>query len=180
MASSDVQLEAINWGRVSLRLTLYAKRRLGKRGTIKDAEDLAMEALTQYLDPGYEWNRDGDLKEVLGSIVNGLIQNHFRRHSVRSERSNEKRMMHAKDHTPSAETRVSNAEEVRTKIDRLLERVADDAVAVSIVWLELDGIDEPREQAQRLKISVQDLYKARRRLKAHTDAINEEVDDQEV
>ena len=179
VAGSPDPLEAIPWGEVFERLTHFAKRRLGARGTIRDAEDLAMDAISQFLDPEYEWDRSRPVEQVLGSIVNGLIQNRSRRHYLKSERSSEKRVAHAEDPRPSAAERAETADCARKKIDLLLERVARDTTVEAIVMLELEGIDEPKEQARRLKVASQDLYKARRRLQGHIDAVNEEWHEQE-
>jgi hypothetical protein len=78
-------LAAQDWGDLSSRLTRYVHVRL-RKGSWETAEEIAQEAITQFLDPAYAtWDRERnpDVFDALGSVANGLVQNDFRKRQRR-------------------------------------------------------------------------------------------------
>ena len=59
----------------------------------------------------------------------------------------------------------------RKAIDALLQRVQDDELVTGIVLQMADDILDPAAQAKALGRDVREVYKARRRLKVHVEAI---------
>lgn len=174
-------LESVDWGEETLRLTGFAFRRLGRKHRLKDAEDLALEAIAQYLDPRNSPDRSKSLRDVLGSIVNGLVKN-LRRKEARwagPPGDPDDVLEHVAAKTLTPEEAVGFKEKVKRKMDALLDRVATVPEAEQILLLEIEGVDEPSEQAQKLKVDIRDVYRARRKLAGIQDEINEAFDEQE-
>jgi hypothetical protein len=175
-----VDLESIDWPDVIRRLTVFAMKRLGSRGSLADAEDLAGQAIRQFLDPDYaSWNpeEEPDLLRHLGSILNGVLNNSLRRKALGVERpldTPEASRVAVED--PSAQRRVIAREQAGRAIRLLSERIVGDDLVESVFLLELDGIDIPSEQAIELDRPVAEIYKARRRLGAHREAVRRQLE----
>ncbi len=87
----DELLEGVDWAKIVQRLVLYAHRKLGHQVPLAEAEDMAGEAIRQFLDPEYaDWDPARQTLEMkLGSIVNGLFQNRSRVKRTNSEISHD-------------------------------------------------------------------------------------------
>ncbi|MDD5308694.1 MAG: hypothetical protein PHU25_15360 [Deltaproteobacteria bacterium] len=175
--------ESIDWGAASKRLTLFVQRRLGCRGSIDDAQEIAQEAIRRFLDPNYaDWDttKQPDLFLYLGSIANGVIRNRIRHSSTTTEEVTDMtpREMQVGISAPdlSPEHRAASAERARRAIDVLLERLDGDDLGQKILFLVLDGVDAAPEQAARLKVPIGAVYKARHRLNQHRQAVERLLD----
>lgn len=178
---SDEVLEGQDWNRVFQRLTLYTYRRLGSRATIDLAQDVAAEAIRQFLDPDYaEWDQEKEpsLQRRLGSIVNGLLRN------WRRDKATNVEVLHDfVDAVPqkvpsglsSPEARSAAASDGRRALDLLLEQLDGDEHGQSILLLECDGVDEPKEQAAQLNVALPIVYKARYRLSRAREAVKQRL-----
>lgn len=175
-------LDDIDWSSVAKRLTGFAKRRLGSRGTWEDAEDLATEAITRVFAPNYKaWDPavEPDLLRHLGSVVNGFISNMSRtaREEPDEDPAGAERAAPRHDAHPAA----GGASWVDGKIlaTEVLERIAaavePDKLVSKLFWLEVEGVGKPIDQATRLALPIRDIYNARRRLDAKLAATKEDL-----
>lgn len=171
-------LEQANWHEIARRLTLFAKRRLGTRGTIEDAQDLAFEAIRRTLDPDYaSWDGSRPLLEFLGSIVNGLIQNRTRSRPLKLEVARPLERLDAA--VPGPEQPLAARQVGDRALALLSARLDGDDVGVRVLGLSIEGIDKPQDQAQQLGVPVKDIYNARRRLAAHVEAVRAQLSDED-
>src|SRR5260370_36736643 len=156
-----VDLESIDWADVFRRLTAFGMRRLGSRGSLTDAEELAIEAIKQFLDPEYaSWNPEAepDLLRHLGSILNDGLNNSVRRKALELERpldTPEANRVAGDD--PSAQRRMIAREEAARAIRLLSERIVGKELVENVLILELDGIDSASEQAKQLDRPVAEI-----------------------
>jgi len=155
-------------------------RRLGTRGSLADAADLAGEAIRQFFDPDYaSWNPEAepDLLRHLGSRLNGVLNNWLRRKAREVERpldTPEANRLAGDD--PSAQRRIITREEAARAIRLLSERIVGNELVENILILELDGIDTASEQAKQLDRPVAEIYKARRLLGTHREAVRRQLE----
>lgn len=184
------QLADIDWASVLKRLTLFAKHRLGSRGSFEDAEELAREAVSKLLKPS-NMNKlsafsQTEVLEKLGSIVNGDIQNNIRKKSFKTERLattedehrrifyNENRLIE----TPTAEDTIIQRERTQGVLRKLEARFVGNELIESIYLLFLDGVETAREQSRNLGVDVVEIYKARRCLDGHIKAIKKQLSEE--
>lgn len=181
MNEEAIKEEAIDWGDVAKRLTLYAWRRLERLGMARRdlAEDFAFEAIRRHLDDRYvDWDRERypTLLDFLGSQVNGLIRNHLRKFSTQRESTgmlDSYAIEHRMRTSPEQHQLFEQSEEITHVLSLLRERVAQDATLDALLDVMLDGIDKPAEQARALEVPVHEIYKANRRLKRHFVAVRD-------
>lgn len=173
MRSIDDVVEEYDWERVSEQLLAYTAARL-RFTRPADAEQITQEALAQLFSPEKyaAWDPDGgqSLMENLGSRVNGLLSNlrkREKRRGIHEELDDEQVLGNA----PSPEDRVLDVHEARQALDELLERVDGDEVCDDVLVQMAAGYDKPADVALRTGRAVQEIYKARRRLVPHIDAI---------
>jgi len=170
--------DMFDWAHVYKRLLGYAVRKLG-RDRIADAEEIVQEALRQLFDPeNKDWvPPDGDgldeLLRDLGSRVNGLISNYWKKHARRGDSIGLDR-----DHagnSASPEDRVVNADHVEFAVSTILDQVVEDEVAVEVLFKMAEGIRYAADIAEALGIEARDVYNARRRLAPHIDAVKAQL-----
>ncbi len=161
MDAFDDFFATVDWGEITLRLTLFAVR----RGVPPDdAEEVVQEAFSQLFDPDYkEWSPDvpsvASLMRHLGSTVNGIIMNKRRRQG---------RWGPAVD---LARVKLSNgvtADRERHSADwqcEVLGRLDGDDDACSIFYLIVDDVPKAADEAAELGWPVARVYEARRRLR---------------
>lgn len=171
--------DEFNWGEVHKRLLAYTVRKLGRQ-PFADAEELVQEALRQFFDSEYyDWARvDGDgLDELLmdlGSRVNGLLSNYWKKRKRRGVS-----VPIDCDHKAegvSPEDRATNANEVTHAVNILLDRVADDEMAVEVLLKMAEGFRHAGDIAEALGVEAKEVYNARRRLRPHIDAVEAELE----
>ena len=172
-----------DWADIFRRLVLFAYRRRqsrGAQGALADAEDLAAEAIRRLLDSNFaDWNRDAepDLLRHLGSTVNGLLSNELRAARVKVERSLSDPTINqmAEQSAAMPGRSIEEVDENRRMLSLLEARVAPDNLVSRLMQLEEKGITKPASQAEQLKVAIDVVYKARRRLARHRDAVRKEL-----
>ena len=175
----DIEDE-FDWGEAYKRLFAYAVSKLG-RSRSTDAEEIAQEAIRQFFDPEhYDWERsDGDgldeLLRDLGSRVNGLVSNYWKKRKRRGD------WAHLDTDPPAAtaspEVRVANAEDLQWAVNEVLDRIAENDELAGEVLLQMsEGVEHPGDIASVLGVGVKKVYNARRRLKPHIDAVARELE----
>ena len=177
-----VDWHSFDWADIFRRLTLFAFRRRelrGSRGSLADAEDLAAEAIRRLLDSEYaDWdpNREPDLLRQLGSIVNGLLSNELRNGRMKRVRSlDEPAVFDLAQQATLTEDKVTDGVD-RTRVLSLLSiRIENDDVSRRLLILERNGVSKPALQAESLEVPIDVVYKARRRLAAHREAVRQEL-----
>lgn len=173
-------LDSLDWDDITKRLLVYVKHRLGNRGSLQDAEDITNAAIMHLFDPDYaDWNPDKepDVMRYLGSLVNGAVASHGRREQLRGSREPELLLALWPEQPRTPEDELQLSQESTRALQHLLERVDGDPVCKEIVLLtHVEGIDEPGEQARRLGLPIDDIYKARRRRRAHYAAVRKHLE----
>lgn len=176
----------MDWGAVSKRLTVYAYHRLARFGlaTPELAQDMAFEALRRMFDDAYASPHDGSPGSMilaLGSLVNGLVNNHRRKLSTQRESTHDlseaSMTRRLRDERESPEEQVTRRQYTERVLDALRVRVAEDPLGAAIVEGCLRGVDEPAAQAAELGVSVREIYNANRRLKKHYAAVRAEFEE---
>ena len=143
------------------------------RVNLADAEEMVQDAIRLFLKAGcaIDIHDEAGFLQKLGSNVNGIAVNRRRKKALVSVNL-------TKDGSPTepgehfdAEQIIVSEDQAKKSVTALLERVQGDELVFAIVMQMVDGVDEAAAQAQTLGVNVTEIYKARRRLKAHADAI---------
>jgi DNA-directed RNA polymerase specialized sigma24 family protein len=166
--SATLRALAAEWETIHETL-LVAARRLS--GSPDKARDLVHEAYLAIRTGRRTWDRDKDpdLARFVGAVM-GSIWTHARSSAA---------ARHAAPYVPgqlaAAPTSAPNPEELSVMkedlavhddlLEELCTSLAEDGVARAIVDLALTGVVAPFEQAARLRIAIEDVYNARRRLR---------------
>ena len=177
MAIPEDEIERHDWHLLSRRLTDYARWMLGWNATAADAEEIAQQAITTVLDPGYRaWDpAREDLMWHLQSNVNGIISNRRTKKSLSMER-----LRDLQPETSDERFRQANPDVQRIEDRNVLEALHDhaaacgDDVAQHVVMDALSGDFDAGRLAERLKVPVQKVYDARQRLKRYLRLIHRE------
>ena len=172
----------LDWADIFRRLVLFALKRRQARGvpgSLADAEDLAAEAIRLLLDSYYApWNphHEPDLLRHLGSTVNGLLSNELRTVRAKKERSiSDPSILKSANEVIAPNGNAAEVDEYRRAIAMLERRVADDELIRRLLPLERDGITKAAAQAAQLEVGIDAIYKARRRLAGHRQAVRREL-----
>ena len=175
--------DSVDWPDIFRRLVLFAFRRRqvrGITGSLADAEDTAAEAIRRLLDSDYAaWDPDlePDLLRHLGSTVNGLISNESRSARLKVERSlSDPSVFRSAERETASGDKIEEGDECQRALRLLEARVADDELMKRLLSLENGGVTKPATQATQLKVSVELVYKARRRLARHREAVRRELE----
>ncbi len=177
-------LEAIDWAEIAERITGFAFARL-RHTSIEDAKQIANDALRTLLDPesevAWEWEQDPDPIQKLGSIVNGLVSNRYRRKSVAKRHGDEvgRHMGGGEslaESNPEASTIARDL--FRKVLNHVYEHSVDDELVQQMVLLANDGILDVEEQESSLKVPRPRLYEARRRLHERIEAARLEIEEE--
>ncbi len=174
--------DSLNWADIFRRLVLFAFRRRqlrGSSGSLADAEDLAAEAIRRLFDLQYTpWDptRAPDLLRHLGSTINGLLSNELRAARVNREQSmSVPSVLQAAEESAAADPQFDGTPDYRRAMSLLESRVANDEVIPQLLLLEEEGVTKPAVQAAQLHLEVGVIYKARRRLAQHREAVRREL-----
>jgi DNA-directed RNA polymerase specialized sigma24 family protein len=180
-----VNWDSVDWADIFRRLVLFAfKRRQGRgiTGSLADAEDIAAEAIRRLLDSeyaGWDPKLEPDLLRHLGSTVNGLISNESRSARLKVERSlSDPSVFRSAERVTASGDKVEEGDECQRALQLLEVRVADDELMKRLLSLENGGVTKPATQATQLKVSVEVIYRARRRLARHREAVRRELEGQ--
>ena len=175
--------DSVDWADIFRRLVLFAFRRRqlrGITGSLADAEDIAAEAIRRLLDSDYAgWDpkAEPDLLRHLGSTVNGLISNESRAARLKVERSlSDPSVFRSAERITAAGDKMDETDECQRALRLLEARVADDDLMKRLLSLENAGVTKPAMQATQLRVSIDEIYKARRRLARHRDAVRRELE----
>jgi hypothetical protein len=163
----DAALAALDWGDLSVRLTNYALYKL-RRTSRQAAEDCAQQAIAEFLDPAYAaWDRERhpDAFDCLGSIVNGIVANHFRREARRGKRVALREDARTHD-DEEAELPVDEDNGRRAKPDEADEGPPPDAVHPTDARTPEDLLRAASIEASRLDVAM-----AKLRARIHGDAL---------
>jgi hypothetical protein len=178
-----VDWDGVDWGNIFRRLVLFAFRRRqvrGITGSLADAEDIAAEAVRRLLDSdyaGWDPNLEPDLLRHLGSTVNGLISNESRAARLRVERSlSDPSVFRSAEEMTVSGDKMEETDECQHALRLLEARVADDELVKGLLFLETGGVTKPAMQATQLRVSVDVIYKARRRLARHREEVRRELE----
>jgi hypothetical protein len=161
--------KAIDWRRTYEQLVAYGRRR--HRLLLEDAQQVAQEAIRRFFDPtylGYDSELHGSVLRFLGSIVNGIVSNERQRGSSAKSFlgfANEQEM-------PSPEEDAIARERFNQVVAKLMERTTRDHIARKLLAVMLEGVEGIEREAEKVGVSAaEEIEKARRRLKAHVEAI---------
>jgi len=113
----------------------------------------------------------------LGSTVNGLLSNELRTARVKVERSmsdpSVSKMVEQSEAEPTRA--IDEVDEGRRMLSLLQARVAQDKLVSKLLLLEEKGITKAASQADHLKVPIGSVYRARRRLARHREAVRREL-----
>ena len=175
--------DSVDWADIFRRLVLFAFRRRqvrGITGSLADAEDIAAEAIRRLLDSdyaGWDPNLEPDLLRHLGSTVNGLISNESRGARLKVERSlSDPSVFRSAERIAASGDKMDETDECQRALRLLEARVAGDELMKGLLSLENGGVTKPAMQATQLRVSVDVVYKARRRLARHREAVRRELE----
>jgi hypothetical protein len=140
-----------------------------------DAEETVQDAIRLFLKAGGQADPANPkaLLDALGSNINGIAVNRRRKKADRAVRLTVEGEAVEPREPPNPEDRIVDAEIARKAISSLLERIEHEELVTAVVMQTIDGVEEPAAQAQALGRDVRDIYKARRRLKAHVEAVEQ-------
>jgi hypothetical protein len=165
-------LVGLDWVSLVQRLTAVAHQRIPTR-SIEEAKQLAKETVRIFLDPDstvtWDPEKEPDPFRCLGSILNGLFRNYFRRKRTNAEVATGSEQIEAStdasSYGPSPEGETI-ARDLRQKIlSRVYELSPGDELVQNIAVLTNDGLIDVDQQAQELNVPKAQLYEARRRFK---------------
>jgi DNA-directed RNA polymerase specialized sigma24 family protein len=150
---------------------------------LSDARDLAQEGMTKVVDPeDSPWDPDEQpsLFMHVGSVMNGLARNKRRgdaRHPAEAYDSTDE--LHPQ-RQPTALERIETAEDLARYgrwMDILLARLSGDPLALDKIGLVYQGIEDAAEQAERLRCTVREIYRANERIAYHVGCVKREAPD---
>jgi hypothetical protein len=138
-----------------------------------DAEETVQEGIRQFLAAGGDADpaEPKALLQALGSRINGVMVDRRRKKAARA-------VALTADGSPAEAVDPGNFERelldddlVRKAVSALLERLEGDELATAVLMQMSEGVDDADTQAKALGRDVRDVYKARRRLKTHAEAV---------
>jgi hypothetical protein len=146
---------------------------------VADAKELAQEAITRAIDPSQApWDPDTqpNLLLHLGSLMNSAVANRRRgeqRHPfIRYVAAKDMRV----DTAPTAEERIVHEDDI-SRLERWMQELrgalAGDDVALGKIDLVYRGIDDAASQAEALGCSLDDVYRANKRIAYHVSRIKD-------
>lgn len=161
------------WGLAFKRLVLWTVKK--HRLSPADAEETVQEAVRLFLEAGGVADPADPkaLLHALGSNINGIAVNRRRKKALHAVTLTADGAATEPEDPPDVEQKIMNAEIARRAVSALLDRVADDELLFSLVIQTAEGVEDPADQAKVLNRSIQDIYNARRRLKAHIQAVKD-------
>lgn len=165
------QAEDELWGLAFKRLLVWTMKRHHMNRA--DAEDTVQEGIRLFLRAGGTVN-PADPKQLvndIGSRINGIAIDRRRKKADGAVCLTTDGAPAEPDEGSDPEGRTADDDAARKAITAVLQRVEDDEVATGVILQSLEGADDAEAQAKALKRSVVEIYKARRRLKGHWDAV---------
>jgi hypothetical protein len=129
------------------------------------------EAIRRFFDPDYvRYDPDlhGTVLNFLGSIANAIAANTRRRGSSAKWFLG---FANDQEQPRSPEQHAIAKERFERVLAKLLERTKHDSIAQKLLAVVLDGAEGIEQEAERVGVSVAEIEKALRRLKAHIETI---------
>jgi hypothetical protein len=176
-------IAALDWEAIYVRVVAYAKVRL-RSGSLDDARRIAGEAIRTLLDDNSEvtWNyeTEPDPMWCLGSIVNGLVNNHVRKKVRKAEvLTDDVQAVSGTANMPAdQEARLIAADLLRKVLEDVYDMSSDDPLVQELVLLAHDGVLDVTEQAERLHESTHRIYEARRRFRERVAAVRRKLEEE--
>jgi hypothetical protein len=84
-------------------------------------------------------------------------------------------VMEAVEHMAAAANGIGDSRDWQRALAMLDERIADDELIRKLLVLEQEGVTKASTQATQLKIAIELVYKARRRLAAHREVVRQSI-----
>lgn len=159
------------WGLAFKRLVGWAIKK--HRMNQADAEETVQGAIRLFLQAGGTADPAAPkaLLEALGSNVNGIAVNRRRKKAELAVQLTTDGSAAELDEPHDLEQSIIDGQIARKAISTLLDRVEHDELATAIIVQTSDGVEDPAAQASALGRDIRDVYNARRRLKAHVEAV---------
>lgn len=159
------------WKLAFKKLVLWTAKR--HQMNAADAEDTVQEAIRLFLAAGgvADAAEPKALLEALGSNVNGIAVNRRRNKAAKAVILTDDGGAPNLENPQDSEDGIVSDHVARKAISTMLDRVDRDPIVAAILMLEIDGVEDPSDQAKALGRDVRDVYNARRRLKTHTEAV---------
>jgi hypothetical protein len=162
------------WSKVIKWLVMRGMKQHGL--ALDDAKQFAQETMRRFLDPDHkhhEVESEAELKRVLGSILNGLLVNHWRHEAHgRAWRAHADPKI---DHAASPEDTMVAKERARTALALIAACVRGRPLVAKVVALMLDGVHGAAEQAALLGEPVERIYEARTTVAELAEAIEKKL-----
>ena len=163
-----------DWKWIYEQLVAYGRRH--HHLPLEDAKQVSQEAIRRFFDPDYlpyDLEVHGSVLRFLGSIVNGIVSNGRQRSS-----SAKWFLGFASDEQmESPEEHAIARERFDLVVAKLIERTTRDPIARSLLAVMLEGVEGIDAEAERVGVSATEIENARRRLKAHVEAITNSLGD---
>lgn len=165
------------WASAFKRMVLWTLKR--HRANPADAEEIVQEAVRQFIEAGgvADTANPNALLEALGSRINGIAINRRRKKADRSVALTADGSPAELAEPPDPSERIADEQLARKAVSTLLERLDGDDLATAVVMQTADGVEIPAEQANALGCDVREVYNARRRIKAQTEAVQKLMED---
>lgn len=163
------------WGVAYRRLVGWTVRRHGLDPT--DAQDVVQGGIEQYLEAG--GTAHGGLDELLrgiGSRINGIVVNLRRKKALKAVGLTKDGLAPEHGDEGREEERLLDDDWAHKAIGLLVDRLSDDEVLFEMLCKMEDGLETPAELSEALGVDVRAVYKARRRLKGHAEAVRAQME----
>jgi len=165
----DGVLSSVDWDDVILRITAYTSKRLDWKHP-EDAKELVNEAIRIFLDPEskylWDYRKEPSPLKCLGSIVNGLLRNYFRKKSTSKEISaGDPHVLSGPE--PQAPANQEDTLVLSDLFFKALDKVIDlsdgDDVVQDLALLAGEKVFEVDDQVEKTGVKHSLIYEARRR-----------------
>jgi DNA-directed RNA polymerase specialized sigma24 family protein len=159
------------WKLAFKRLVLWTVKK--HRMNPADAEETVQDAIRLFLKAGgvADPANPKTLLDALGSKVNGIAVNRRRKKAELAVSLTADGAPAELPDPPNPEDRIVDDHIARRAVSALLARLDGDELVTSVLMQMLDGVEDAADQAKALGRDIHEVYKARRRLKGHADAV---------
>jgi hypothetical protein len=185
--SADERLRAQDWGRLQVKLTAFAWKRMGRaRHRWHEAEEIAAQVIAKAFEHGEGWDPEKEpILKWLAKRVIGALSNEWsrKRNSFEVAMDDAREWQSVASDDDAEDEALDRARLAGMFRRRLEEEIARDEIEAAVVAMFTEGIVTPMEQAKASPFSLAQLRDARRRVfYAHEKIAREiarEIDDAE-
>ncbi|KSV81813.1 MULTISPECIES: hypothetical protein [Sinorhizobium/Ensifer group] len=168
MPSEGIVWSEIQWDQVLPRVLLFAVRLMRKRpfaGAGTSAEDLVFDAVGKTMSGARQWRpEEVGLTQHLMGVVSSDLYNLVRKSAAfKSESLDEAAVESLVSNEPSPEETTIDRDEISAFLSFLRNR--DSALADVASAMILLGVDRPRELAESLDITIENVHSIKKRLR---------------